>query len=272
MTLPTMRRIQALTYYFRILGFRGLTLAMLGKVLRREFLLKMKPPLAKSPCFLRCPSSDAAVYDQIFLKREYDFKERFPPQVIIDAGANIGLASVYFAIRFPDARIIAIEPEDSNVELLRLNTRDYTNVVVVHGALWSRDEQLHVIDHRLGKWGFMTAPIDDKSPQGDVINQETRGMTVPSLLKAYGIGHVDIFKIDIEGAEKELFEHCETWIGKVDALIVELHDRMKPGCSDSFNTGASGFEMKWRRGENEFRTRQTGCIDADRESAGSKIG
>jgi hypothetical protein len=118
----------------------------------------------------------------------------------------------------------------------------------------------------------MTAPVDDTPPQGDVVAQETRGITVPSLLDAYGIGHVDIFKIDIEGAEKELFEHCEAWIARVDALIVELHDRMKPGCSDSFNTGALGFEMKWRRGENEFRARQTGCIDPHREPSGSGVG
>jgi hypothetical protein len=118
----------------------------------------------------------------------------------------------------------------------------------------------------------MTAPVDDTPPQGDVVAQETRGITVPALLDAYGIVHVDIFKIDIEGAEKELFEHCEAWIGRVDALIVELHDRMKPGCSDSFNTAALGFEMKWRRGENEFRARQTGCIDAHREPSGSGAG
>lgn len=267
-----MRRINSLAYYRRILGFRGLALILFGKVFGLTFLLKMRPILARSPCFVRCPSSDGLVYEQIFLNREYDFKERFPPQVIIDAGANIGLASVYFAARFPEARIFAIEPEDSNVELLRLNTRDYPNVVVVHAALWSRDEQLHVIDHHLGKWGFMTAPVDETPPQGDAIAQEIRGLTVPSLLKAYGIGRVDIFKIDIEGAEKELFEHCETWIGQVDALIVELHDRMKPGCSDSFNTASSGFDRKWRQGENEFRTRQTSCIDADREPTGSGIG
>lgn len=267
-----MRRIRRLASYRRILGFRGLALALFGHIVGRTFLLKMRPPLARSPCFVRCPSSDGAVYQQIFLNREYDFEVRFPPRVIIDAGANIGLASVYFAARFPEARIIAIEPENSNVELLRLNTREYPNVVVVHGALWSRDEQLHVIDRRLGKWGFMTAPVDDTPPQGDVVAQETRGITVPALLDAYGIVHVDIFKIDIEGAEKELFEHCEAWIGRVDALIVELHDRMKPGCSDSFNTGALGFEMKWRRGENEFRARQTGCIDAHREPSGSGVG
>ena len=267
-----MRRIKWLVYQRRILGFRGLALVLCGHVFGRTFLLKMRHPLARRPCFVRCPSSDGYVYQQIFHNREYEFNERFPPKVIIDAGANIGLASVYFATRYPEARIIAIEPENSNVELLRLNTRDYPNVVVVHGALWGRDEQLHVLDSRLGKWGFMTTPVDEPPPLGDVIAQETLGITVPSLLDAYGIGHVDIFKIDIEGAEKELFEHCETWIDRIDALIVELHDRMKPGCSDSFNTGAAGFEMRWRRGENEFRARQAGCIDARRETSGSGVG
>jgi FkbM family methyltransferase len=196
------------------------------------------------------------------LKHEYDCQLRRSPQVIIDAGANIGLASIYFATRFPEARIIAIEPEEGNLEVLRLNTREYPNVTVFPGALWGRDEQLHVVDNSYGNWGFMTSSVGDPHSKAASIAHETCGITVPSLLKKYGIQRVDIFKIDIEGAEKELFEDCAAWIEQVDALIVELHDRMKPGCAASFEAGTEGFDMKWQQGENEFRARLGGSMVA----------
>lgn len=257
-----MQSYETMRRYLRIVGMKGLTLALLGKIFRHTFYLRMRHPLMRLPCVVRCPSSDVPTYEQVFLKHEYDCQLRRSPQVIIDAGANIGLASIYFATRFPEARIIAIEPEDGNLEVLRLNTREYLNVTVFPGALWGRDEQLHVVDNSYGNWGFMTSSVGDPQSKAASIAQETCGITVPSLLKKYGIQRVDIFKIDIEGAEKELFEDCAAWIEQVDALIVELHDRMKPGCAASFRAGTKGFDMKWQQGENEFRARRGGCMVA----------
>jgi FkbM family methyltransferase len=225
----------------------------------------MRNPFSRSACSIRCPSSDVVTYSQVFLEREYEFRVHRPPQVIIDAGANIGLASVLFATRFPEARIIAIEPEDSNVEMLRLNTRNYPNVTVLQAALWGRDQTLHVIDRQFGKWGFMTASVDDPTTEAAQVTQDTHGISVASLLREQGIDRVDIFKIDIEGAEKELFEDCEDWIGRVDALIVELHDRMKPGCADAFEAAVRGFPLQWQQGENEFRVRRGTCLKAPTE-------
>ena len=260
---------ETLRRYARIVGIRGLTFAILGKVLKRRFLLTMRSPLMRFPCSLRCPSSDVPTYEQVFLKHEYDFEVSRPPRFIVDAGANIGLASIYFASRFPEARIIAIEPENSNVAVLRLNTRDYPNITVFAGALWGRDETLHVIDNDYGKWGFMTAPVGDAQAPPGVVTQDTHGISVPSLMERYGIDRIDIFKIDIEGAEKELFADCGAWIDRVDALIVELHDRMKPGCSDSFRSGVVGFDAQWRLGENEYLSRRRGCM---MKPAGGRVG
>ena len=259
-------RYERAWWTLRLLGARGVAYAALGKALKRSFRMRLHHPLARHPFVVRCPSSDIPTYEQIFLKQEYDFRVRRPPQVIVDAGANIGMASIYFASRFPEARIIAIEPEDSNVELLRRNTRDYPNVTVFHGALWGRDESLNVVDRKFGKWGFMTEAATDPQPTDATVTQRTRGISVPTLLEEHGIQKIDIFKIDIEGAEKELFEDSGAWIGRTNALIVELHDRMKPGCSESFAAATGGFDEAWRRGENEFRSRWAGCIAPDDHS------
>jgi hypothetical protein len=85
-------------------------------------------------------------------------------------------------------------------------------------------------------------------------------MTVDTIMKEQGIDHIDILKIDIEGAEREVFRDPSSWIGKVDALIVELHEPMKPGCNRSFYSGSNGFDNEWLQGENVYRTRSGSCL------------
>ena len=79
-------------------------------------------------------------------------------------------------------------------------------------------------------------------------------------MKEQGIDHIDLLKIDIEGAEREIFRDPSSWIGKVDALIVELHERMKPGCNRSFYGGATGLDHEWSQGENVYLTRSGSCL------------
>ena len=68
------------------------------------------------------------------------------PPVIIDAGANVGLSAVFYANRFPNARIIAIEPEPSNYEMLKRNVVPYSNVTPVQAALWKENGPLRLFD------------------------------------------------------------------------------------------------------------------------------
>ena len=71
----------------------------------------------------------------------------------------------------------------------------------------------------------------------------------------YMLDGIDLLKIDIEGAEREVFEDTSAWIGRVRSLIVELHEHFKPGCERSFRAGSAGFDREWIRGENYFLTR-----------------
>ena len=68
----------------------------------------------------------------------------------------------------------------------------------------------------------------------------------------YGITVLDLVKIDIEGAEKELFENgYEKWLPKTRVLVVELHDRMKPGCSKSVFSAICQYDFSFsHKGEN----------------------
>ncbi len=103
---------------------------------------------------LRRGTSDYFIFNQIFIRRDYDhlidtIRGRFgarPVQYIIDAGANIGCATVLFKTWFPDANLIAVEPESSNYVVLEQNValNKLTGVYPVQGGLWTRDEKLCV--------------------------------------------------------------------------------------------------------------------------------
>jgi FkbM family methyltransferase len=246
-------RIQA---YQNIVGFRGLVSAIKGKITKSHSLVQVNRPYIKFPLYLRVPSTDAGVFDQIFITQEYNFDVKKTPKIIVDAGANIGLASIYFSNKFPDAKVIAIEPEESNMEILKRNIAPYENIIPVEGALWHENSRINLVDPGFGKWGFMTQEQNIVEERyGDVVHT-VQGITIDAIMKDQGIDHIDILKIDIEGAEREVFKDPSRWIDKVDILIVELHEHMKPGCNRSFYNSSNGFDNEWLQGENVYLTRR----------------
>jgi hypothetical protein len=106
----------------------------------------------------------------------------------------------------------------------------------------------------------MTQAQDSAEKRFGETLHEVQGMTVDTIMKEQGIEHIDILKIDIEGAEREVFRDPSSWVSKVDALIVELHERMKSGCNRSFYNSTNGFDDEWFQGENVYLTRSDGCL------------
>ena len=80
------------------------------------------------------------------------------------------------------------------------------------------------------------------------------------LIDKYRLDRIDILIMHVEGAEKEVFSDTSSWIEKVDAIIVELHEHMKPGCVCSFYNGSNGFDHEWLKGENVYLSRGA-CMD-----------
>lgn len=247
--------------YCSILGLGGLGRSVLGRLMNRTFHARVTPEGATSPVVLRIPSSDVNVFEQVFVDNEYDFHLTDVPRCIVDAGANIGLASVYFASRLPQTRIIAIEPDPDNFRLLTMNTAPYPNVEPILGALWNQNTLIRLVDPGVGSWGFTTrnlATVGKEEPEPAGVT--TEGMTIDEIMTRFGVDRIDILKLDVEGAELEIFQDASAWIDQVDALIVELHDRIKPGCSRSFYEATRAFDSKWIQGENVFLTRTNACM------------
>ena len=186
------------------------------------------------------------------LDGELDFSIEGTPRFIIDAGANIGLASVRFAVRFPGATIVALEVDESNFRILELNTRPYPSILPRHLALWSGPALLS-LSNPSGRED--SVQVTATSP---LTGRGVPALGVIDILAEAGVERVDILKLDIEGAEVEvLSQGAEEWLGRVGVLVVELHDRLRAGCSEALDACLSGRAVRRERHGEYTIIRQT---------------
>jgi FkbM family methyltransferase len=226
--------IESAKRHYALFGLRGLARRTTASVFER---FRAKIPGSKRQVIIRLGTTDVAAFEHVFIDNEYDFDLGRSPKFIIDAGANVGLASVFFALKYPTANIIAVEPEPSNFAILKKNAKLFPQIVPLQAALWNRDGFVDLKDGGAGHWGMQVT-------QGDSI----AAISMPTLLRLFNIQEVDVLKIDVEGAEVELFSDTK-WIDCVSMICIELHDRFRKGCETAFEETTGEFPKRWRRGE-----------------------
>jgi FkbM family methyltransferase len=203
----------------------------LRRAMRRRGLALVHLPGLASAIELRGLSSDAATFIQIFLRGDLDFDvPGEAPRTIVDVGANIGLASLYLARRFPRARIVAVEFEADNFRQLQRNTAGHTNIACVHAGLWPTDGLVAVANPTAAKW----AHVPTAAPAGTHNEESVRAISMATLMAEHGLESIDLLKIDIEGSEYELFETAPEWMQQVKTVAIELHDHLRPGAGTRF--------------------------------------
>ena len=207
--------------------------------------------LGKRQFYYRAGTSDQLVMQQIFVQRDYeisrlsraaelvDFYQQVLAQghvpLIIDAGANIGASTLYLADSWPEARIIAIEPDTINMELLCRNTDGLPNVTCIHAALTAHTGELLLIDPGIGFWGFRALSASQVSADASV-REHIPGLGMEDLLRQFtGRFAPFLCKIDIEGGERDLFADMTDWIDRFPLLVIELHDWFFPRQASSHN-------------------------------------
>ncbi len=240
--------------YYSILGFKGLVLGAEARVLRKRTEVRIEHPNFPHPLHLRLRSTDVALCREILVEGLYECDLARPPSVIVDAGANIGIASVFYAHRYPNAKIIAVEPEPSNYHMLLKNTACYPNVTPVRAALWNRDAEVDIIDNGSGHTTFQTQEPGTKG-NGHVVST-VRAVTMDRLMTEFGINAIDLLKIDIEGAEGELFQTAEKWVTRVGLIAVEIHEQLRPGSTASIRAAAHDFNISWINGDVTYLARK----------------
>ncbi|PNQ23447.1 FkbM family methyltransferase [Agrobacterium salinitolerans] len=219
--------------------------------------------------FIRRGTTDSQIVGQIFVDNAFslsglpcegkllsklsDIRQSGKRPLIVDAGANIGLSAISFVAQVPDSLVVAIEPELGNFRILVANTEGLP-ILPLPFALGGRFGLVEVTNPSEGEWGYRTHALDKEQAGVDAIPS----ITVGDILNEFsGAFTPFIVKLDIEGAEKDVFSYDTGWIDKVPLIIVEPHDWMLPG-ELSFAPFLRAIAFSNRdfviRGENIFST------------------
>jgi FkbM family methyltransferase len=217
-------------------------LSLVRMQLQRKFAKKdemlLTSKMLAHPVIARRNTSDITAFHQVFVAREYGCVDHvIEPRLIVDCGANVGYSSAYFLSRFPRCSIVAIEPDQDNYAVLQRNVYNYKNRCrTIQRAVWWRQEILHFKQPpvRGSEWGRAVGPLSNG-------NESVSSLTIPMLLKSAPSPRISILKIDIEGAEEELFSHDTEWLDSVDYIVIELHN---DDCRRAFFKAVDPWIMK----------------------------
>ncbi len=201
---------------------------------------------------VRCHTTDASTLNSIFVDEQYPRFSNFCAHRIIDAGANAGYATLFYAREYPNAEIVALEPEPSNIEIVQRNCASLSNVEILPSALWFRKESLKLVDRGERKDAFHLSPLENA--KGRYVGTHS----ILDILHQKQWTELDILKMDIEGAEKEVLENENgMWLKKVKILILEIHEDYNPGCGRAFATAVANHDfLFYRRRENYVLVRR----------------
>ena len=159
-------------------------------------------------------ASFLSTYAEIFDQGIYAFSTASDMPYILDCGANIGLSVLFFKQCCPNSRIVAFEPDPEICRVLETNIANFnlTNMRAVEKAVWSSETTLEFLVE--GADGGRVINIDENFPR----------RTVKTVrLRDYLVEHVDLLKIDIEGAESEVLVDIADRLDCVERIFVEYH-------------------------------------------------
>jgi FkbM family methyltransferase len=138
-------------------------------------------------------------------------------ETIIDCGANIGITALYLAERYRNARIFCVEPDPQNFKLLKRNVEGEPRVIPIEAALVGCNTGQIYLSQDLPAWGNRI--ISDPNTRDAV---PVAAITVAELCRRYSIDRIDLLKVDIEGAEEQVFSQAN-FLSNVRFIVIELH-------------------------------------------------
>jgi FkbM family methyltransferase len=179
---------------------------------------EFRVPGLAAPVYVRPGTTDAAVFQDNLLRRIYGcYEPAAPVHTILDAGANAGYASVFFLNRFPNASVIAAEPDAANFAIAQRNLAPHgARVRCLRVAIWPTAARLRV--EACARADNVTVRLSAAEAS------DCEGIDPLSLLRDAGWKRLSIFKCDIEGSEEKLFgEKPDAWIERTDSIMMEIH-------------------------------------------------
>lgn len=180
------------------------------------------------------------IYFDLFVLQSYKEVVKGPRVRILDCGAHIGIATLYYKSVYPQAHITCFEPNPASIAFLKENIsqNNLDTIDVVPAAVWNTDGTIS-FSHSMWSWGDHV--------RTDATNN-TFEVKSTRLLK-YLQEPVDILKIDIEGAEEAVIKDIDPYLKNVQAIVMEYHSNLKPLPNDLHNISAilkkNDFEIKF---------------------------
>jgi len=178
---------------------------------------------------LREEVSDIWTVKEIFFLQVYKraFEHLRRCRTFIDLGANIGLTSLYVASLFPNFRIFAVEPHPDNYRMLVMNLNPLIRAgrcKTLEAAVWNLNTALAPGQSK-PQDGYNRFRLREMEPgeHEDAI----KALNMQSILELSGFNEVDLLKVDIEGAEEELFKGDLSWMKQISSIAIEFHDNSR---------------------------------------------
>lgn len=160
---------------------------------------------------------------EVFVNNIYYFETNNPRPLIIDAGAHIGLATLYFKRLFPAARIVAIEPNPTSFKLLEQNVweNELSDVQCINAALVDDDRDTVTLHQDAANQWLMTTSTRPGAWSGE---QQTKPLVAATCQLATFLQEpVALLKLDIEGAEQAVLRGVKNKLAAVQHLRMEFH-------------------------------------------------
>ena len=168
---------------------------------------------------LRKKTVDAEVYDYVFIEKYHrPFKSiESKKPVILDLGSNIGLTVVDIKDLYPGSEIFAFEMDSENYDLSLLNCKNLRGVHLFNKAVWYKEM---LLQYEKGSSND-AYKIEEGVTKNNAV--EVEAISIKEIISANGIKYTDYVKMDIEGAEYEIFQNDLEWLKITSQIKIEVH-------------------------------------------------
>jgi FkbM family methyltransferase len=217
-----------------------------GKQVEGRLLeLNMKWPV-RGRVSLREVGSDILTFEEVMKQQVYrSILTKLPHcETVIDLGANIGLASLYFARQYPSCRLVAVEPNPDTYRMLTTNLGELVEqgrCRTVNAAVWGSEKML-VADGAQDPEHYSAFATKEANP-GERSGETMKGLPVQTIINDSGFTKIDLLKVDIEGAEVELFKGDLAWLRNVNSIAIEFHGASRKECKFDELSRDYGFHI-----------------------------
>jgi FkbM family methyltransferase len=219
---PAVERV--VSVFLRSSTVRGSSRFVLRELPRRRVLARYRLRDGDFDVLIRHGTADVATLDEVFYRREYDFPTPVrrgldstgAPLSVVDLGANIGLFDLWVLGHFPDAQIVAVEPDPANLDVIR---------------------RCLTLNDRTGRWRLMEAAASNREGSASFtaggaslsrIEAEGGNLTVRTIDIFPYLERADLIKIDIEGGEWAILTDPRFRELAPRGLVLEYHPHLAP--------------------------------------------